>query len=461
MSILNRMLTMGIENYLPGGELDPEVNPGTLEHDVPNADSFTESLLEVNEAQQNVEQHEDAIERGFEATEGLEAYANMMAASLGSRGLDPATANAVGYGVKREFSRIGVNHVSVGAEAFSNSATRISVTRTGLEDLREKLKSVWQWLLDLLEKAISAGEDFYLRVFGAAANMSKRADGIRSKAQNPSGAKKENKVDVSTNMVKALNIGKKIPTGIPGHLGNMQKIAGDVFTNYSKKASEFAEELIDKLADVDFDDDAKFTASVAAINLSKPFPLLSEVQPNPRFANDKRFSGNNIKYEFSEVLLGNYMVVQRSAIGASGVPSLDRDGANAIAQTRATLVTVHDKEPDYTSGTYDTMTLEDIISSCNVIEDIAALLDKFRRGARAAADLKKKTVKQTKVIKSKADKAKELDAANTTAAGQLVKIMGAIPTIVDQPNQKFSSYMLVTCKAVMDLCELSLAQYKN
>ena len=167
-------------------------------------------LIEAEEESDVVDEGNDEADELVETAEALESYL-AVARSAGKQGgwtTQEAAAHELGLNIV--MGRIGANasFVMPSLESFGSSRERINATTSVENRITETLKKIWEAIKRAVNKVIAFVRKWYLKIADGASRLKKRAEAIRSKAENTNGSAKEKKIRIP---LSSLHINKNAP----------------------------------------------------------------------------------------------------------------------------------------------------------------------------------------------------------------------------------------------------------
>jgi hypothetical protein len=100
-----------------------------------------------------------------------------------------------------------------------------------------------------------------------------------------------------------------------------------------------------------------------------------------------------------------------------------------------------------------------IVKVAEEVGNMATMVEKYQKAWQDQDRLKDSAIKAGDRLAKDGEKAKDLNAANTGIVSATVRLLQTVSSVVDQPAQQFTSYVMNTGAAFLTVCEKSLAQY--
>lgn len=132
--------------------------------------AFMQAMSDVDEAEKDAIEVDDAIEEMEEIEEGLESIVTSMEAALENGGLDPMAASFAHHAVGAYTGRFGMESLEVipALESFGGDTGREASTQVSIEGIKETLTKIWNAIKSAVQKAIKAVSDLFAKIFGGA-----------------------------------------------------------------------------------------------------------------------------------------------------------------------------------------------------------------------------------------------------------------------------------------------------
>jgi len=229
----------------------------SLQAETVNEDLLTISMEEIEdsmslacEAEAEMVSMESALEIGEAAYVGLEALADVVAASQAEGGLDAKSAELLAIAtssVMAPFGGMGDNAMP-SMEDFEVDGGRAVATGYAMEKITEKLKDLWQGLMNMIKTAYAATAKWMEQNFAAVGRMNKGAEALAKKAGEAKGQPEEKTVEPAK--IQYLMSGGKVASNIASDMnimaGQVKKLA---FSQNAVKAAGAAVDALTKAAE--------------------------------------------------------------------------------------------------------------------------------------------------------------------------------------------------------------------
>lgn len=418
---------------------DEELNPAETGAELGDApESLETDLMEVNEEAGEAEAEQAEVEEAEGAAEALEAIAVSLESIAGNGGLDKNGAIMMQHAVQAQYDRVGLRARPAAAlESFGGTSSRVGATTISLEDIRDQIKKIWDAIIANIKKAIEWVKERFLKIFGAAEKLEKRADALQKLAADTTGSAKEKSFD-NERLVKALHVGNNVNAGEAAqHLASTAEV---VFKN----AASWNAEAADVMADMLEEDKPNLDFSFKAYDL----PNLTDA------GNAFGDAGEGMKYVRSAELPGGQAVIGR----VNSAPLTGVEGIDKMSRISFSIGKYDPKGKEPSKATVNTLSIPDCEKVAKLVGEVAVELKGFRRKQEEISKAKARILKAAEQAGKNAEKAEGDEKKKYTA---LQKLGAAVPRVIDQPAVGFSAYALNSGKALLDYVELSLKQYSS
>lgn len=442
---MRRMNSFGRQGLVTAME-NEEVNTPEVAEVEGGAENLETDLLEVQEEAAEAEAHEAQVEETVETAEALEGIAISLEACAANGGLTKDAAHVVGLALDHMYKSVGIQkHAMPALESFGQTSSRVGATQLALEDLKEKIKEIWAAIKKAIINAYNWVRERFLKVFGAAAKLEKRAKALSERAENTPASKPTEPTIESERLVHALHIGgdtKKVKDG----LETLKKLVTDELTT-DTKAIEAAKDALVNPEDVQ-------GATLFAALISFP----KSVQQN--VVSDASAAGFGAQPEGttltrSQELLGGKAIIVRT----STAKDAKADAALAAAAKIRASVGEYDPKAKKPSKTkLDTLGASLAGEIADIVVEIAKTVAAYKQALNKIESAKKGLI--SAIDKAGNDLSKD-DSEDKKALGAAAsKFAAALPTILDSLPTGLSTLALTAGKSACDYVELSLKQYK-
>lgn len=435
---------------LPAGGLD-ESETATAEI----ADLRAEEA-EVVEAEREADDLDDRVELAEDVAEEVEPVVTE------GKGLDKA-GMAIALAALRRIAGKQAKHLvgkNIRMEAIDAGASgRAEQTKIVFEDLKDTLKSAWAAIKAAFKKAWAKIKTWYIKTFDASKKLKKRAESIRTKAENSSST--IDKKTFSFSGAKSLAVdgslkdGGKVVTGV----GAIKTLAEKILNKVESDAvGNVADDLAEALGEVD---ESKLGAALERIYADVVGK--AGVRGLGSKALDSKVAASlgdskEIRITVSDELPGGKVVANVTGVGGSDVSGKIAQ----IRRTRAVFVNAKDKQKEVASEV-GTLTTSQVGTLCDHVIDIADQIFDFKKG------WENRDRDQEKLIKAIDDAFKDVTKENnddvTTAGRRNARGLASAATGLLRRDSSFKSsfvgYAMSTCNVALSYAEGSLRQHKK
>jgi hypothetical protein len=403
-------------------------------------DTVEGELLEVAEAQEEVEGDEEAIDELEEAADGLGEVAETVEASMEDGGLSPQAARFMQLAVESYTGRLGVDApVVTSMESFGGTSGRLSATQVSLEGIKEFLKEIWAKVKSLIMSLRAKAKNLWLKLFDTSAKLAKRAEAIKKKAQSTTGSASEKKIEVN---LKPIHLGGKAPTSMTGALEAVSQLVKAQLGASNDEIVKDMAKRADKLEQA-ANDPAAYTPDVAST---------TGFSSTYKTSSDKRF-GDNVAVLLSDELPGGRML-------ARTIPSTAKTADEVYAARRGYFTSFSEKEKEVDTAEVNTLALSDIEKVCDICIEIASRITDYRKGWEKREKEQNEIVKAGDKLEKTSAKDDELPTDKKTAIRNVVRAANAQSRFVVGVIDGSATYAITTANAFLNVAAKSLAQYK-
>lgn len=434
--------------------------PGTLdESETATAEiaDLRQEEADIVEAEGEAERLEDDVETAEDLTEIVEPVVTE------GRGLDKAGISILLTGMRaiagRNYAHIVGKNIRM--EAIDSGASgRAEQTKIVFEDLKDTLKSAWEAIKAAFKKAWAKIKTWYVKTFDSSKKLKKRAENIRTKAENTNATidKKTFSFSGAKSLATdgSLKDGGKLVTG----LGTIKKLAGDILnTVHSDKVGTTAEKIADKLGEVNEAGlDSALTTIYQEAHDHAALKGLSGSVGDSKVAASLGDSKEVQLLASSELPGGKLIVAVKGKSTSTGIA----DRIAAVRRTRTVFVNSKDK-PKEVATEVGTLTTSQVGNLCDVVIEIADYIFDFKKG------WENRDRDQDKLIKAIDDAFKDVSKENnddvTSAGRRNARGLASAATGLLRRDSAFKStfvgYALSTCNLALSYAEGSLRQHKK
>ena len=164
-----------------------------LAMDEAGADSMEADLVETVDMSADIDSGTNEIEQTVKDADQLERHVEVLTDAEGEGGAAPEVIEATEIAVEAICNRLGIyGGTGIPAlESFSTRSGRARSTRIAIETIGEKIKKIWEAVVNAFKKLINYVKDFFAKLFDANKKMLARIISLRVKAKSIKGVAKD------------------------------------------------------------------------------------------------------------------------------------------------------------------------------------------------------------------------------------------------------------------------------
>ena len=448
----------------------------------------------VEEAGESVIEDSEVIAELDDAQAAMEEIYDDMRISLQNGGMNPDMARMAKRYADRTLSRVGMSNPIPSCEAFGGFGDRFVATSVSMEGVGDAIKNIWEKIKTWFNNMWKNIRTYWQKVWDASPKLKARAEALRKKADDLGGkTATEKTIDVGSDLVKKLhNDSGKLPTvqEMTGVMEKVSKLTQLLFGDYYAQALKFAEHYGDKLASVNEPTATNLEGlGLGAGDLVSPASVLKTKATGLLTDNDAAKSkfADATEVATSDSLFGGQVVAVATfttGVGTEDDPTTGGDGEpeqgepkqgepepastggsgtaakfNSFGKNTVKLMTLLEKSPEVSEATMATMALGDVQKLCDEVIKLCDSISSYRKDWEMAEKAQAKIMRAGDNFSRAAGKSTEKGGDNVSAATAAVKLTKTAGEWIAQPNQNFSRYAMESAKAVLMVCDKSLAQY--
>lgn len=414
----------------------------------------TAELAELDET-------EDAIERGFEVAEALENFRVDLAGKVQTGGLDKTAAGYASDLACALESLVGHRGYTaaptIAVENFNGASSNKQATQVSMEGVGDSLAKLWEWIKEKYKQFTGWIKKHYLKWFGDYENLKKRADAMKEKAKDIKGTMSEQEIE-NTTLASNFTVGGSVADvngirgGLKASLGAMTALAE--VTSRTKNVNTILEEVASSAGDwADVSDKGNKLATAMGAVADSSVALV----PGTGDAGKYNLSGENIKV--SGVLPGEYAIIV-SPYGTSTKP-LDVVIDMTVKFSKLSL---KNAASDVRLKTLKQNEIMDICNSVIEAADAGVRSRKLMEDAVKDAERTEKALNNFSKTALAANDDRDADAEKKAKSASFhnklpkaVLIWASLPMNL---SKDVLAYGLKLGKASLDYCQASMGQYK-
>lgn len=448
----------------------------------------------VEEAGESVIEDSEVIAELDDAQAAMEEIYDDMRISLQNGGMNPDMARMAKRYADRTLARVGMSNPIPSCEAFGGFGDRFVATSVSMEGVGDAIKNIWEKIKTWFNNMWKNIRTYWQKVWDASPKLKARAEALRKKADDLGGkTATEKTIDVGSDLVKKLhNDSGKLPTvqEMTGVMEKVSKLTQLLFGDYYAQALKFAEHYGDKLAGVNEPTAANLEGlGLGAGDLVSPASVLKTKAAGLLTNNDaaKGKFADATEVATSDSLFGGQVVAVATfatGVGTEDDPTTGGDGEpkqgepkqgepkpastggsgtaakfNSFGKNTVKLMTLLEKSPEVSEATMATMALGDVQKLCDEVIKLCDSISSYRKDWEMAEKAQAKIMRAGDNFSRAAGKSTEKGGDDVSAATAAVKLTKTAGEWIAQPNQNFSRYAMESAKAVLMVCDKSLAQY--
>lgn len=464
---MRRILSRGILS-VEEEALDPKPADVT-QQDVAVAEAgheLAEAVIEQTESEVEGEVREVELAETGEIVEALESLHMLAYDSSKGQGFSRETAAAVSMQYEYFRRKLGDRQPSKmpSLESFGATSSRIRGTVASMEEIGDMAKRAWKAIVDKVKAAFKWIRDHFLKVFGSAERLQKRADALKEKADNIKGDFKNDKTFENEALSKKLYISNAIGDGAA---------IGTQASTFSNVVSAFLTHAYGQAGVLEQAIEAGLKSATAGTDFKSNIDKPTNFDESKAPASRKTTKPDGVVVTGSAELPGGKVIVAMTPdVSVTGAAAL-----NALAATKAVIDSV---EGTKAPTSYKFATL-DRGQAVKIADDISKLAGYLVQSRKSVDDVNKKRDALERVIDSFVREFEKADTDTTAASGTAAagnggtitadakktnataakKVVGRIPTIIDFGASSVMAYAINTSSAYLDYVEQSLRLYKE
>lgn len=442
-------LTVGLENE-EVTSTDVEATPADAE----GADNLETHLLEIADSTAEGEAREQAIDEAEDTVEELEADLADAEVAQESGGLSKDAAAILQRNVANKLNRIGLAAPhAVAVESFGSASSRASSTRLAMEGIKDGIRRAWEAIIAAIKKSIQWVKDHFNKVFGSYEALVKRAKAVAQRAENTTGSIEERAFE-NDGLYARLMTGAKT-VAVSDLTGTFKTVTETVLGKMDDFVTK-AESAVEKVSALDKETMA-VPADVTTL-LNDSLSLLGSSAKDVSDDEKKKYVPDAEKAHYTVQAVSN-LPGNKHVVVVAGAAN---DAAARPALFKVKLEAQLTKNADVSGKKLTTLTVDQIASVAEMIENLAGEFVQSRKKFDKIADAKAKLVKQAERVSKLEYTSEDENAAAAKSSGKEVQktIMSINRLLGDFPAQ-YAAYFVTTAKSALDYCELSLRNYKK
>lgn len=411
----------------PAAVVDQDAAVVATEDDVAltDPDTLESDLVDVNQAEADVQTNSDAVSELEDVQQGLEALALSLESAHAEGGLTPQAASMFQLAFESYSNRLGEEAQVPSLESFGGQTSRVNATMESMQKVRDVLGRVWEAIKAICIKVKDAIIAFWAQLSSAAERLKTRAAKIAEAGKKTSGAPKSEELELGS-LASKLAVGKDVKVSADT-AGELLKIV--------EGAAKFDEEAGKQLS-------GDINALNAAANSGERVQSAGDLVA-PAVFGKKLADGVS-----TEVLPGNVSFALVVNTGVDKAPS----AVNKLFAGGWTVVKNVEKVEVSNDIKIKTLSGEEIVKLAEVCGQIA---DVAIANNKQVSDDAKKAAQALKSIKF----SKDLPEDKVAGVKADMKAFQKRVTATGQASTKTTAYAVNTAAALLNVAQKSLAQH--
>lgn len=409
------------------------------------ANGLETDLLTISEGEAEVAELEASTNDSLDVVEALESIAIALESSIKEGGLNKSGAHILSVSLEHLYAKanVRVQYTTPALESFSGPGSRIGSTAIALEGVKDQIKKVWNAIIAAIKKTYEWIKSQFVKVFGAANKIERRAKALGNLSKEYQGTPKETTFENATISKALTNHGDATYTQ---RLKMLRDLAALVFSS----DTDFIESLASSLEKQSLPDLNK--AIVKQHDLLSFMADSTEVT-DPTKEGLKEASTGLMLYRSKDLFGGKTII--------SYIPSNNPNNTFDMVNRAAEMI---DHSVENYNGTaiaedkkMKIIDIKDIPHITKMVEEIAVDVQHYKACLTKIESIKNRVIKACEKLTS--DAVTETNAGKRDVMQAMQKTGIMFPKMLKEPQAKFSVYTVHTLKSLLDVVELSLKQY--
>jgi hypothetical protein len=258
------MALEGLEEAVDTPEVEaPEVTEARVEE---IEQSPEQELQGMHVDETEINETNDSIEEADDTAEALADIQEKMGETIEEGGMDEKSAEVVQVAVEHLCKRIGFSSKRAGfsMEGFKDKESRVQATKVAMEELGEKIKKIYDTIVEAIKKIIESVKTFFSNLFNVAKKNKARAETLLSASKNAKESedklvKVNDILQINGDFISPANLAnelvrnhKAIESELLAHIGSGPKLK-----ELSRKSLELAKKFLLTKEEGKLEDDFK------------------------------------------------------------------------------------------------------------------------------------------------------------------------------------------------------------
>ena len=429
-------LVAALENEKLGGSEDKKELPD-------HADSLETDVADINEDAAEGEAHQADTDEAEATGAALESFIVALEGMQQDGGLEPKGAMILHLSVEHLLNRVGSSGASTAVpamESFGGSGSRLQAGQLALESLKDELNKIWQAIVAAIKKAAAWVAGYWMKVFGAAEKLQRRAKALEEAARATTGQMKQKEFEDAGLAAKVATVSNTTAVAAVNEIKEFTTIIVSRGATISGEVGKAAVAAVEKLD---------------ASNLPAILKLFEPIEKSHKLENPQEV-GVSAPAEGLAVYATAELPGRRAIV--SWVPAGGGDLKAQITQLGSVGYKTVEINKGAKPGTkLQTMTQADAGAVAKAVGLIAGELLAYRKNSSNLAQIQKDLATAAEGVAGKAGQ--EEDEAKREELSAVKSIATAANRALIEPGASFSKYAVQTCEAYLHYAEKSLKQY--
>jgi hypothetical protein len=394
--------------------------------------------IETTQAEAQLVSLDAQIDQAVDTAAALEEVQTGLRALTGKGGATEEELALITVAVEGLTDLIHVSRpIRVSMEDFGSPIGRIRATQRSMESVGEKVKEIWQKIVEMVKRSIQWFKDFYAKIFDEVGKLKKRAEEVqRAAVAIKTNTPKQERLKAGK-LFPALYIGEAVPD-VATALGSFTRVAQGVYTRQVVQL-DAARMLTAELE--------KSGARLETFDLSPPTAGLEEVS-RPQDLGFNVPDGVSM-WRSPELFGGKAVIAYTIPKGKVDASLLDKAGGEVMAFNPKAKMPEAQKE-------LKTLTPDQCRVVAKEVVELIGAIEKYKSTAKNAEDAKKKLLAAVEKFAKNPD---NLGGEDNTYVQIARKLATTIPRLIDQPSASFTRYAVSTMRSLLYYVEDSIKQY--
>ena len=176
--------------------MEDETQAAELAIDDAGSESMEASMVDVVDMSADIDAGTSEMAQTVSDADQLERHVEVLTDAEGEGGASPELVEATEIAVESIYARLGIYGATgiPALEAFSTKTGRARATRVAIEDIKGKLKSIWEAVKMAFKKLVNFVKDFFGKMFDTKKKMLARITALEVKVKGLKGTPSKDKV---------------------------------------------------------------------------------------------------------------------------------------------------------------------------------------------------------------------------------------------------------------------------